>query len=91
MKITGRPGPIRCLLIGAALGGVLLGGRSAAEGAPLHLFAPSLVYHCPPGHKVVTGWDKGTALAGSPGTLVYHGWTRWAGCSQSMTIDGGNR
>ncbi len=79
-----KPGVVGCL----AISGILFAGFRAAQG-PFHLGAPPLPYTCPPGHTVVTHWEKGTALAGQPGTLVWHGWTEWASCSQSMTIDGG--
>lgn len=75
---------VGCLIISCLLFVAFLIARG-----PLHLGAPPLVYHCPAGHTLVTRWEKGTAAAGQPGTLTYHGWTEWASCSQSMTIDGG--
>lgn len=75
--------------IGLIAFGVILGAVFLLARGPLHLFAPPLVYHCPPGHILVTHWEKGTAAAGQPGTLAYHGYTEWASCSDSLTIDGG--
>lgn len=81
MKLIGW---LRWPLIGAALAAIFLLARG-----PLHLGAPPLPYSCPPGHTVVRHWEKGTAHAGQPGTLPYHGYTEWAACSQSMRIEGG--
>ena len=83
-----RPGVIGCLAISCLLFGGIRAVEYAGQGR-FHWGAPPLVYHCPPGHTLVTRWEKGTEAAGQPGTVSWHGYTEYGACQDSLTIDGG--
>lgn len=78
---------IPVVAVGAAA--ILALGPGRTEFYASHLGAPPLPYHCPAGHNVARGWEKGTTGTGAPGELTWHGWTEWASCSQSLDASTG--